>query len=286
MFKIVKQFFSEFTYFSASARKATLVLIVLIILSLVTPTIYLNTIDSPSETPDSLQIKQYNAIITNLNIKHSPKYNIPDTAFDPNLLHEKDWINIGLDSHSSHNIIQYINKGGYIKKADDLLKIYGFDSSLYITLKPLIVITSLKQNKYKKDFIYKNKPIDLNKADSAQLVSLPGIGVVIASRIIKYKNLIGGYYNKEQLLEVFGIDNSLLDKIKNRLIVTNDGIVKINLNAAQYNQLRKHPYIGKEKTALILKLRKNKNIGSFNELVDNKIFTNNELKKLAPYLEL
>src|SRR3569833_3197280 len=52
-----------------------------------------------------------------------------------------------------------------------------------------------------------NVVIELNSADSAKLTELKGIGPSFARRIINYRNRLGGFINKEQLKEVYGMDD-------------------------------------------------------------------------------
>jgi len=57
--------------------------------------------------------------------------------------------------------------------------------------------------------------IDINKADVKQFVSLPGIGVKTASKIVAFRESLSGkkFTFKSQLLEVKGIGRKKLEKI-------------------------------------------------------------------------
>jgi len=48
-------------------------------------------------------------------------------------------------------------------------------------------------------------PVDLNTAEQAELETLPGIGPELASRIIAYRQTIGAFVSKEQIMDVEGI---------------------------------------------------------------------------------
>lgn len=50
-----------------------------------------------------------------------------------------------------------------------------------------------------------NGPVDLNTAEQADLEALPGIGPELASRIIAYRQTIGAFVSKEQVMDVEGI---------------------------------------------------------------------------------
>ncbi len=54
-------------------------------------------------------------------------------------------------------------------------------------------------------------PLELNAAGAAELEQLPGIGAVLAQRIVAYRTQIGGFSNREQLLEVEGIGAATLE---------------------------------------------------------------------------
>lgn len=56
--------------------------------------------------------------------------------------------------------------------------------------------------------------INVNTASQAELESLPGIGPVIAERIIVFRTQNGPFTAAEQLLEVEGISENLLDEIQ------------------------------------------------------------------------
>jgi competence protein ComEA len=57
-------------------------------------------------------------------------------------------------------------------------------------------------------------PVELNSADSTDLVELYGIGPVFANRILKYRDLLGGFYSVNQLLEVIISRRKLFEKLK------------------------------------------------------------------------
>jgi comEA protein len=59
-----------------------------------------------------------------------------------------------------------------------------------------------------------SKPIDINLATSDQLQQLPGIGPVIAQRIIDYRKKSGPFRNVDELIAVRGISDKRLAKIK------------------------------------------------------------------------
>lgn len=54
-------------------------------------------------------------------------------------------------------------------------------------------------------------PIDINIADASELSQLPGIGEVLAKRIVDYREKNGPFKNVQELLNVSGIGESKLN---------------------------------------------------------------------------
>jgi DNA uptake protein ComE-like DNA-binding protein len=124
---------------------------------------------------------------------------------------------------------------------------YCISPSEYEILEPYISIPEQK-NEYadrKPEIreVKKRVMVDLNTADSAAMLELYGIGPSFAKRIIKYRNLLGGFYSKTQLLEVYGFDQERLDKIEAYCDVNSSAIKRININKVRADELKKHPYL-------------------------------------------
>ena len=139
-----------------------------------------------------------------------------------------------------------------------------------------------------KEINYKrNRPLlDINRCDSASLESLPGIGPVLSSRIIKYRNLIGGYVSVNQLREVYGLSEEIIKMNSLRLFADSTEIRKININKAEYKEMIHHPYFKKNEVSAIMKYRelqgKIKNIG---EMIDNNLISSETGNKIKSYLD-
>jgi competence protein ComEA len=210
--------------------------------------------------------------------------------FDPNTITYKEMVSRGFSKRIASNIIKYREKGGIFHQPEDLFKIYGMDSVIFYIQYPDISINSRNnQNKKPTDLIQaKTKHIiEINSADSVQLIDLDGIGKVLSKRIIKYRELVGGFYDIHQLKEVYGITDSLYSKISPRLKADTSLVKKININNCTFYDLKKHPYIGDYDAKSIINYRKLMGpIDSLQQLLENQILTNEHYEKIVPYLTL
>lgn len=114
---------------------------------------------------------------------------------------------------------------------------------------------------YDKPAEKKAKPIpilDINVADSTALIDLPQIGQVMASRIHRYRNRLGGFVAMEQLFEIKGMDNERFETIKPYIILEHSDITKINVNQDEFKTLLRHPYLEYEQVKTIVNHREKK----------------------------
>lgn len=129
--------------------------------------------------------------------------------------------------------------------------------------------------------------VELNSADTFDLQRLRGIGPAFARRIIQYRSRLGGFYEKEQILEVFGMDTSRFMQIKLNLIVNKDSIKTIDLNNITFKALLRHPYFPFELTKNIMLYRqKNKRFNSLEELSKIPGINDSLVSRIKVYLRL
>jgi len=129
--------------------------------------------------------------------------------------------------------------------------------------------------------------ININRADSIQLLPLPGIGPVFAGRIVKYRELLGGYVRIDQLCEVYGFPEKTLDLIRDRIVLDSSAIRKILLDSASFRDLLRHPYLELEEVKSLVHYRDFKqDISTLMELRQNQVLPDSTLERIGPYLDL
>lgn len=207
--------------------------------------------------------------------------------FDPNTATEQDLLKLDIDENIVRTILNYRRKGGTFHTRDELQKIYGLSNSEYNRLAPYIKINKSQEDVFAEnsDIGYAPLKIELNIADTNDLMKLKGIGSVLSKRIVKYRALLGGFCNITQLKEVYGISDSLFTRLSQSIIADTSIIEKINLNLASEAQLSKHPYIGRYHAKGIIQYRQHiKKITDFEELILNNLLPEEHLDKTRKYV--
>ncbi|RFM34922.1 ComEA family DNA-binding protein [Chitinophaga silvisoli] len=108
--------------------------------------------------------------------------------------------------------------------------------------------------------------IDINRADSTAWESLKGIGPVLAARIIRFRDKLGGFYAISQIRETYGLPDSTFNKIQPYLRLNAVSLKKLDLNSADEQTLAQHPYIRYKLARLIVLYRSNN--GPFSQATD------------------
>lgn len=217
---------------------------------------------------------------------HGPINNLFE--FDPNTVTEEGLTQLGIPISVARTIIKYRSKGGRFYKREDLRKIYTLSEEDYNRVAPYVIIppTDQKMSEEKRKLDSKAPKINLNTADAEMLMTLKGIGPVFSNRIVKYRNLLGGFVSVEQLKEVYGFPDSTYEKLKGEFVI--DGLVEqLNLNRASEGVLAKHPYIDRVTAKNIILVRER--LGNFSEISQLRqvpLISEEKYRKIAPYLSL
>lgn len=132
-------------------------------------------------------------------------------------------------------------------------------------------------------YLPKLKPgatIDLNTADTTLLKRVPGIGSSFARRIVKYRELLGGYYVVEQLQEVYGMDRERYDAIYPYFTVgTAVRPLTLTIDSISY-----HPYLSWRHKCTLRRLLEAEQPLDWSHLMATGDFTRDDSLRLAPYM--
>jgi competence protein ComEA len=203
--------------------------------------------------------------------------------FNPNNLSVAQWKQLGLSEKQANVIKHYEAKGGSFHSKDDVKKMYALTPDDYKRLEPYIQIPETDQVAKK---LNPGETVELNTADSAKLTKVRGVGPSFAVRIISYRNRLGGFYHKEQLKEIYGVDTSKYTEIQSQVSINPAKVKRININTISFEQLRIFPYLDYKRVNAIVQYRtQHGNYTSINDMRNVAILDDGILRKIEPYLE-
>lgn len=219
----------------------------------------------------------------------------------PNQASEEQWLNLGLNEGQVATIKKYLDKGGAFSIKSDLKKIYTIDQEDYNRIEPFLLLpdSSALYSKQTRDSFYSKvdrivdeSPIPeisvyLNESEAEDYRRIRGLGEVLSNRIIKYRDLLGGFYKKEQLLEVYGIDSSLFAEIELYLVIDEKDLEHLDINQLTAYEMSKHPYVTYNMALIITRDRKKNGPFKMKEDLLNRELLNEHLySKIAPYITI
>jgi competence protein ComEA len=214
--------------------------------------------------------------------------------FDPNTATLKELRRLGFSAALATRVTNYRQKGGKFRIKADLAKLYGLDSSFYRQLYAYIQLPDQKENHYQNKKLPENrqKPetvlFDINDADTTQLKTVNGIGPVLASRVIKFRDGLGGFIRNEQLNEIYGLDSATVHQLRQRSFIANGFVARqLNINTANEQTLAAHPYIRKSIARAIVAYRFQhgdfKNVEDLSKLT---VLKQSDIVRISPYLKV
>ncbi len=309
--------FLDFFYYTKTERKACVLLLILCIAAFVLPewldfskphdlTVLANAPRPVQAKTDWPKPQRWNN--SKKKYKYSARYPTKEAKivasfsfFDPNTVSLDELLKMGLNKRSASIWVKYTSKGGHFKKAEDILKIYGLPEDWFSQAQSYIRIQSKPQetgeaekNSYAsfddKKFTKKGAqactPIDVNTADTAAWQSLRGIGKVLANRIIKFRDKLGGFYQIDQVKETFGLADSVYQKIRPCLQLNAPTLKPLLINQVSFNELASHPYLGFKAAKAIMNWKDQHGpFGKMEDLEGLVALEAGKLEKLKPYVQ-
>jgi competence protein ComEA len=301
-----------YTYFSFTKREfnGVMVLMVLTLIISAVPYIYDWAVPPQQNVPEEIEAlkklmlleaqrqrnnsyhKDWHPVVS----EHRKSFPKPELFnFDPNTASGADWQRLGLSEKQAAVILRYTANGGRFHNKEDLQKMYVISPDNYARFVPYININKVdlphngtaEGKAAPKSYPAKSKGIivELNTADSLELQQLKGIGPAFARRIVKYRERLGGFYNLEQLKEVFGMDSLKYLEIKDQLTVDSRQLHQVYINRIGFDELRANPYLSFKQINAILQYRKQHgNYGNIADLKKVAIVPAATVEKMAPYI--
>lgn len=291
--KKLKKLLKEYFVFSTGERKGIIWLLTILVLLISLPFFYGVMLPKQPLEIKITDLKSYDdAQKTLVSYHHETENKLFN--FDPNIISDDKFSQLGFSKFNIKTIRNYLSKGGKFRKPEDVKKIFGVKPELFQKIEPFIVFNTSQNNnhsfsdstKTQKKFITK-KVVEINSADSVELVGLYRIGPATASRIIDYRNKLGGFLKLEQLTEIWGFDEDVLYDLNGKVTVDASKAIIYNINKVSADELKTHPYFKYKLSNAIVNYRKQH--GNFVKMDDlkNIVLINDSIyKRITLYLKL
>ena len=209
----------------------------------------------PDKTPENLEVRN-----TYQNTRPD-KAKIVYQQFDPNLTDLEGWRKLGFSERQAQVIINYRDKNlrGSFKSLDDIERCFVISEEKFAEMKPYIVlnpdnfkasssspknftsnISSSKKTdeaEMKTDF----SKIDVNQITFKQLLEF-GFDEKSAAMMLSFRKKLGGFVNRQQIVDTYDIDKNLAQKLVSATILDDSKVEKYTLADAPEEWLKTHPY--------------------------------------------
>ncbi len=191
--------------------------------------------------------------------------------FNPNTICKDSLVLLGLSEKQAQVYLNYRSKIKRFKSKDEIKQIYVISEQLFNSIEDYIDEQS---------FV-----VELNSADSTTLITLPGIGPYYAKKILDYRDRVGGFFCKEQLKEIYGIDSSRFNKFSNVVYADSLRIEKRSIDLLSKEDLERNPYLDRYTASYIWSIISSKKIAdlSLANFLESGIISRDIYKKLIYY---
>ncbi len=224
--------------------------------------------------------------------------------FNPNFITDYKAYTLGLSTEEFDRLKKFREKDKWINSVSDFKKVTKVKDSVLDKISPYFKFPDWVKNpksKYvsntsfpKKNFKDYNKElpfeqkIDLNIATAEQLKKVYGIGDALSARIVKEREKLGGFSNNDQLYEIWGLNDSVVQKTLLQFTVKTPKVIeKINVNTASASDIATIKGISFDLAAEIWEFRTlRERINSLDELQKIDGITSSKLKLIALYLSV
>ncbi len=285
----------SFFKFSSGERAGILILAVLIIGCQIA---FFFVKQKPAKTA-SVEKKQWLMLQATLDSVNLAEQNISEKIypFNPNFLTDYRAYKLGISTAEIDRLFAYRKQNKFVNSTAEFQAVTKVSDSLLAKISPYFKFPDWVKNKqqnfqnnsFPKNNFAKEKIqiIDINLATKEDLIKVYGIGDGLSDRILKQKELLGGFVNMEQMQDIWGLSPEVITQLNQRFIVEKmPSVKKIKINDASMKELGQFPYFRYPLNKEIVTYRSmNNKINGIEDLTKIKGFPVEKVKIIALYLE-
>jgi len=225
-------------------------------------------------------------------------------GFNPNEITKADWVSLGLSPYQADGVMRFKDRIGGFKSKRDLERVYVLPDGWFARHKADVELPDDKPHRAKPQYTdYKSKAtsqfarefpkkvaetvtlVELNAADSLDLMDIRGVGAKSARQVIRYRNALGGFRTIEQLAEIRYLHPNVLQKLMETVRVDSNLIRPMNLNEVAVEDLAKHPYLSWKMAQSIIDMRAHrKRFSHVDEILEHHRMTDSLFLQIRPYI--
>ena len=214
--------------------------------------------------------------------------------FNPNFISDHKGYRLGMSIAEIDRLLDFRKSGKFVNSAREFQQVTKVSDSLLAAISPFFKFPDWVRNrhlKFNKEYERRNRgPIvksDINEAGKEQLMAVYGIGDALSDRIIKQRELLGGFVEMSQMDLVWGLSAEVVRKLKERFDVKRiPDVKKIRINDASVKELAAFPYFRYALAKSIVTHRSmNGKIVKPDDLVEIENFPVENVKIISLYLE-
>jgi DNA uptake protein ComE-like DNA-binding protein len=174
--------------------------------------------------------------------------------FNPNFITDYKGYKLGMSVPEIDRLLAYRKENKYVNSPKEFQSVTKVSDSLLNTMSPYFKFPDWVTNKKEfKDFKkYPNTAfakkgkiviIDINQASQEDLIKIYGIGEAISLRILKFKESLGAFVSMEQMKDVWGLSDEVIENLNTHFkVLALPNLKKIDINNASIKELSQFPY--------------------------------------------
>lgn len=218
--------------------------------------------------------------------------------FNPNFITDYKGYKLGMSVAEIDRLLEFRKTNQFVNSADEFQKVTKISDSLLNVISPLFKFPDWVNNRKEKKefekfpskaFAKKEKIIliDINQATKEDLIKIYGIGEAISLRILKQKEVLGGFVSMDQMSDVWGLSPEVIENLNSHFkIISLPEFKKIDVNNASLRELSQFYYFRYALAKEIITYRSmNGDFKNIEDLTKIKGFPVDKAKTIALYLD-
>ncbi len=215
--------------------------------------------------------------------------------FNPNFITDFKGYQLGMSIAEIDRLLAFRKQNKFVNSAKEFQEVTKVSDSLLKVISTNFKFPDWVNNKSNAAINYKNGTfekkekltiLDINQATKEDLMKVNGIGNALSERILKQKEVFGGFVSMEQMSDIWGLSPEVIEKLQTNFVVKNiPNLNKIAINKASLKELSQFYYFKYPLAKAIVTYRSMNGMIKIEDLSKINGFPLEKIKIIALYLE-